>query len=48
MEGDGAFTGKGLKPEDAEIRRLRKELEDVKEERDILKKALSVFSKRNW
>ena len=48
MEGDGAFTGKGLKPEDAEIRRLRKELEDVKEERDILKKALGVFSKRNW
>ncbi len=48
MEGGGAFTGKGLKPEDAEIRRLRKELEDVKEERDILKKALGVFSKRNW
>jgi transposase len=39
-------VGKGnLKPEDAEIRRLRKELEDVKEERDILKKALGVFSK---
>ncbi len=48
MEGDGAFTGKGVKPEDAEIRRLRKELEDVKEERDILKKALGVFSKRSW
>ena len=48
MEGDGAFTGKGLKPEDAEIRRLRKELDDVKEERDILKKALGVFSKRSW
>ena len=47
MEGDGAFTGKGLKPEDAEIRRLRKELDDVKEERDILKKALAVFSKRS-
>jgi len=45
-EGNGAFVGKGnLKPEDAEIRRLRKELEDVKEERDILKKALGVFSK---
>jgi len=45
-EGNGAFVGKGnLKPEDAEMRRLRKELEDVKEERDILKKALGVFSK---
>jgi transposase len=40
-EGNGAFVGKGnLKPEDAEMRRLRKELEDVKEERDILKNRL--------
>jgi len=47
-EGNGAFVGKGnLKPEDAEMRRLRKELEDVKEERDILKKALGVFSKQS-
>jgi hypothetical protein len=30
------------------MKRLQKELEDVKEERDVLKKALSVFSKRNW
>ncbi len=37
-----------LKPEDAELKRLQKELEDVKEERDILKKALGVFSKRSW
>ena len=48
IEGDGAFLGKGLKPEEAEIRRLRKEPEDVKEERDIIKKALGVFSKRRW
>ena len=49
VEGDGAFVSKGnLKPEEAEVRRLRKELEDVKEERDILKKALGVFSKRSW
>jgi transposase len=46
-EGDGAFVGTmKVKPEDAELRRLQKELEEVKEERDILKKALGVFSKR--
>jgi transposase len=42
-----AFPGKGnLKPEDAELRQLRRELDLVKEERDILKKALAVFSRR--
>ena len=47
-EGDKAFTGKGrVKPENAEIRKLRKELEKVKEQRDILKKVLAVFSKQN-
>ncbi len=47
-EGDKAFTGKGcVKPENAEIRKLRKELEKVKEQRDILKKALAVFSKQS-
>lgn len=41
-----AFPGKGhLKPADEEMRRLKKELLDVKEERDILKKALAIFSK---
>ncbi len=41
-----AFPGIGrLKPEDEEIRRLKKELTDVREERDILKKALAIFSK---
>jgi len=40
MEGNGAFTCKGTKPEEAAIRRLRKELEDVKEERDIFNKSL--------
>jgi transposase len=42
-----AFPGTGhLKPADEELRRLKRELEDVKEERDILKKALAIFSKR--
>lgn len=41
-----AFPGKGhLKPADEEMRRLKKELTDVKKERDILKKALAIFSK---
>ena len=31
----------------AEIQRLRKELTAVEEEREILKKALSIFSKKN-
>ena len=41
-----AFSGKGrVSPEKTEVRRLRKDLEKIKEERDILKKALAVFSK---
>jgi len=45
-EGNKAFTGRGrIPPEKAEIRRLQKELKRVKEERDILKKAVA-FSKR--
>ncbi len=44
---DQAFPGKGkLKPEDEELRKLRREVELLKEERDILKKALAVFSRR--
>ncbi len=46
-QGDTAFVGTGnLTPEEAELRRLRRELADVTEERDILKKAISVFSDR--
>jgi len=46
-DGQGAFPGHGrLKPEDEELRPLRPELEEVKEERDILKKGLGYFSKR--
>jgi transposase len=44
---ENSFPGKGkLKPEDEELRLLRRELADVKEERDILKKVVSIFSKR--
>ena len=40
-----AFPGKGrLKAPDEELRRLRRDLERVKEERDILKKALAYFA----
>ena len=47
-EGDKAFVGRGrVKPGEAEMKRLRKELEKVREERDILKKALAAFSKRS-
>jgi len=46
-DGNGAFPGKGQQtPEQEELSRLRRELVDVKEERDILKKAFSVFSHR--
>jgi transposase len=47
-QGDKAFVGRGrVRPEEAEIRGLRKQLEKVREERDILKKALAVFSKQS-
>ena len=42
-----AFVGTGnLSLEQCEFRRLQRELADVTEERDILKKAISVFSDR--
>lgn len=36
---------KVLSPEELELRALRKELKAIKIERDILKKAVSIFSK---
>jgi transposase len=46
-EPDQAFPGKGHQSvEQEEVRRLRRQLADVTEERDILKKALGVFSRR--
>ena len=47
MESDSqhAFPGKGyLKPQDEELRQLKQKLQRVKEERDILKKALAYFA----
>lgn len=47
-KGDLAFPGQGkqnLSPEEAEIQKLKKELKIVQEERDILKKAVGIFSK---
>jgi transposase len=41
---ENSFPGKGhQKPDDAEIHRLRKQLADMTEERDILKKVVSIF-----
>lgn len=46
-EGEDAFPGKGhLTAQEEEIRRLRKELAEAKEDREILKKALGFFSRR--
>lgn len=45
---EGAFPGKGrLKPQGEEMRRLQRENEVLKEEREILKKALAIFSKHH-
>ncbi len=43
-----AFPGQGNLPADqAELRALKRELSQIKEERDILKKALRIFSSPN-
>lgn len=40
------FPGSGhLKPEDEKLRRLEKEIRDLKEENEILKKAAAYFAK---
>jgi transposase len=45
--GEAAFGGSGRKPaeKEGEVARLRKELAEVKLERDILKKAAAYFAK---
>jgi transposase len=45
-KGEDAFTGKGrMTPAEEEIRRLKRELEIIRQERDILKKAVGIFSR---
>ena len=45
-DGPEAFPGQGRLPEsEEEVRQLRRELERVRQERDILKKAIAIFSR---
>jgi transposase len=44
-DGEYAFPGKGrLKPQDQENRDLKREVQRLRRERDILKKAVAIFS----
>lgn len=44
---EGASGSASARPDElAELKRLRKELIDVREERDILKKAVAIFSEK--
>ena len=48
QEKDAAFPGQGNpKESDQELQRLRREVAQLREERDILKKALVFFSKES-
>ena len=45
VEGEQAFPGQGrLAPEQDELRRLKREIELLRQERDILKKVVAIFS----
>ncbi len=45
QDGDKSFPGKGkIKSSEEELRDLRRELLHVRQERDILKKAVAIFS----
>lgn len=44
--GQDSAKDKALSAEAAEVKKLERELAQVKEEREILKKALAVFSRR--
>ena len=44
--GEDAFPGHGqVKASEAEMHQLRRELAEMREERDILKKAVAIFSR---
>lgn len=46
LDSKQAFPGRGkMKPDDAEVARLRRELAKTQTERDILKKAIAFFAK---
>ncbi len=46
VDGEQAFPGKGrLKEDDELIRRLQRENELLRQEREVLKKALAIFSR---
>lgn len=46
LDGDEAFRGHGkMKKEQAEIARLKREMANLSEENEILKKAITIFSK---
>jgi transposase len=46
-DGDQAFPGHGrLKADDEQLRQLLRENQRLREERDILKKAVAIFSDR--
>ena len=45
QKGQGAFPGKGHQaPDQEEVRQLHREIERLRMEREILKKALAIFS----
>ncbi len=46
-QGEQAFPGSGHQTAQEEIRRLKRELEITRQQRDILKKAVSIFSRES-